>query len=172
MKEEGIPVPEDNLITNGSFEKDNVLGGGFDWRIAPVPGASVSFDASVAFEGKRSLKVAFNGKENIDFQHIYQYVSWKPDRDYLLRVHMKTREVTTKSGIRVEVIGIGETGQAWQASSESLTGDNGWKELRIAFHAPARSQGGIVRVRRDKTDKFDRLLSGVVWLDDFHLKEK
>ncbi len=171
LKEEAMPVREDDLITNGSFEKDKVLGGGFDWRIAPVPGASVSFDASVAFEGKRSLKVVFDGKENIDFQHVYQYVSWKPNRDYLLRAHMKTRDVTTKSGIRVEVIGIGEAGQALQASSDSLTGDNGWRELRIAFHTPAQSEGGIVRVRRDRTDKFDRFLSGVVWLDAVQLKE-
>jgi hypothetical protein len=173
LREEGLPAPSDrNLMTNGGFEREEILGGGFDWKMIPVPGASVSFDASVAFEGKRSLKVAFNGKENIDFQHLYQYVSWKPDRDYLLTVHMRTKEVTTKSGMKVEVLGIGGTGPGLQVSSESLTGDNGWKELAIAFHTPARSEGGIVRVRRERTDKFDRFLSGAVWLDDLQLREK
>ena len=173
LREEGLPAPSDrNLITDGGFEREELLGAGFDWRMIPVPGASVSFDASAAFEGKRSLKIVFDGKENIDFQHLYQYVSWKPDRDYLLTAHMRTKEVTTKSGIKVEVLGIGGTGPALQVSSESLSGDNGWKELVIAFHTPAQSEGGVVRVRRERIDKFDRFLSGAVWLDDLQLVEK
>jgi tetratricopeptide (TPR) repeat protein len=173
LREEGLPAPSDrNLITDGGFEREELLGAGFDWRMIPVPGASISFDASAAFEGKRSLKIVFDGKENIDFQHLYQYVSWKPDRDYLLTAHMRTKEMTTKSGIKVEVLAVGGTGPALQVSSESLTGDNGWKELAVAFHTPARSEGGIVRVRRERTDKFDRFLSGAVWLDDLQLVEK
>ena len=154
---EGLPLPPgNNLITNGGFEKEKVLGGGFDWKMAPVAGATLSFDPFSALEGKRSLKISFNGKENIDFQHLYQIVPWKPDTDYLLKVYMRTKEVTTKSGIKIEVIGIGP---ALQASSEPFIGDNSWKELTLAFHTPAQSQGGILRVRREKTDKFDRFLS-------------
>jgi hypothetical protein len=162
-------------MTNGGFEQEKILGSGFDWKMLPVSGATVSFDPSVAFEGKRSLKISFNGKENIDFHHLFQYVSWRPNTDYLLRVRMRTKEVTTTSGVKIEVIGIGgaeNTGPPLQASSESLTGDNGWKELTVAFRTPDRSQGGMVRVRREKTEKFDRLLSGTVWLDNFELKEK
>ena len=170
LKEEGLPLPsENNLVTNGGFEKEKILGGGFDWRMAPVQGASMSFDPLVVFEGKQSLKISFDGKDNIDFHHLHQVVPWKSDKDYLLKVHMKTKEVTTKSGIKIEVIGIGP---ALQASSESLIGDHGWKELTLAFHTPPQSQGGIIRVRRERTDKFDRFLSGTVWLDDISLKEK
>jgi len=170
LKEEGLLIPSDhNLITNGRFEVEKVLGGGFDWRIEKVPGAEVSFDRSVAFEGKGSLRIHFDGKENIDFYHVFQYVAWKPDTDYLLRAYLKTKGITTKSGLRIEAVGIGP---AFYSASESLTGDNGWKELRLAFHTPAHSQGGIIRARREKTDKFDRLISGTVWLDDVTLKER
>jgi hypothetical protein len=170
LKLEGLPVPSgNNLITNGGFEKEKILGGGFDWKMAPVPGASIAFDAFSALEGKRSLRIIFNGKENIDFQHLSQVVSWKPDTGYLLKAHMRTKEVTTKSGIKIEVIGIGP---ALHASSESLIGDNSWKELTVDFHTPAQSQGGIIRVRREKTEKFDRFLSGTVWVDNIQLTEK
>ena len=170
LKLEGLPAPPgNNLITNGGFEKEKILGGGFDWKMAPVPGASISFDAFSALEGKRSLRITFNGKENIDFHHLSQVVSWKPDTDYLLKAHVRTKEVTTKSGIKIEVIGIGP---GLHALSESLTGDNSWKELTVDFHTPAQSQGGIIRVRREKTDKFDRFLSGEVWLDNIQLREK
>jgi hypothetical protein len=170
LQEEGLsPFSDSNLITNGDFEKDQILGGGFDWKIEKVPGAEVSFDPSVAFEGKRSLKIVFNGKENVDFYHVYQFLPLKSDTEYVLRANVKTQAVTTKSGLKIEVIGVG---QAFQRQSEALTGDNEWRELIVSFRTPAQLQGGLVRIRRDKTDKFDRIISGTVWIDQVSLTEK
>jgi tetratricopeptide (TPR) repeat protein len=170
LREEGLSIPSDeNLITNGGFETKEILGGGFDWKIINVPGAEISFDHSMALEGKSSLKIVFNGKENVDFRHVYQFVALKPNSEYVLKAHMKTKVVTTKSGIRLEISGVGP---AFYGASESLIGDNGWKELMIAFRTPPQSQGGVVRVRREKTDKFDRFISGTVWIDNFSLREK
>jgi hypothetical protein len=170
LREEGLSIPSDgNLITNGGFEEKEILGGGFDWKMTNVPGAEISFDHSTAFEGKKSLKIVFNGKENVDFQHVYQFVALKPNSEYVLKAHMKTKALTTKSGIRIEISGVGP---AFHGASEALIADNGWKELTIAFRTPPQSQGGVVRVRREKTDKFDRFISGTVWIDNFSLREK
>jgi hypothetical protein len=170
LQEEGLFTPSDgNLITNGGFETKEILGGGFDWKMINVPGAEVFFDHSVAFEGKSSLKIVFNGKENVDFRHVYQYVSLKPNSEYILKAYMKTNAVTTKSGLKLEISGVGP---AFSGASESLIGENGWRELMVAFRTPPQSQGGVVRVRREKTDKFDRFISGTVWLDNFSLREK
>ena len=170
LREEGLSIPSDgNLITNGGFETKEILGGGFDWKMINVPGAEVSFDHSLAFEGKRSLKIVFNGKENVDFRHVYQFVALKPTTEYVLKAHMKTNAVTTKSGLKIEISGIGP---AFYGASESLIGENGWRELMVAFRTPSQSQGGVVRVRREKTDKFDRYISGTVWIDNVSLREK
>jgi hypothetical protein len=170
LQEEGLPLSADgNVITNGSFEKEKILGGAFDWKTSNVPGAKVSFDQSVAFEGKSSVKITFDGKENVDFYHVSQLVPLKPNTDYLLKAHMRTKAVTTKSGTKIEVYGMGP---AFYGGSESLIGDNDWKELNVAFRTPAQSHAGVVRVRREKTDKFDRLISGTVWLDDVQLRER
>jgi hypothetical protein len=170
LREEGIPIPSDgNLITNGGFEKKEILGGGFDWRILKISGAETSFDQSTAFEGKTSLRIAFNGKENIDFHHVYQFVPLKSNSEYILKARMKTKAVTTKSGLKIEITGIGSN---FHGASESLIGDNGWKELIVAFRTPPQSQGGVVRVRREKTDKFDRFISGTVWLDNVSLRAR
>jgi tetratricopeptide (TPR) repeat protein len=167
LQEEGLSTPSDeNLITNGGFETKEILGGGFDWKMINVPGAEVSFDHSIAFEGKSSLKIVFNGKENVDFRHVYQYVALKPNSEYVLKAHMKTNAVTTKSGLKLEISGVGP---AFSGASESLFGENGWRELMVAFRTPPQSQGGVVRVRREKTDKFDRFISGTVWLDNVRL---
>jgi hypothetical protein len=170
LTEEGQPAPsEGNLIVNGGFEKSQVWGGSFDWKIEAVAGAQVSFDHLVAFEGKSSLKITFNGKENVDFRHVYQLVCWKPNQEYLLRARVKTKDLTTKSGIKFEAIGMGPP---FYAASESLTGDNGWRELAISFRTPGTSQGGVIRVRREQTEKFDRFISGAVWIDNFQLTER
>ncbi|NWF92726.1 MAG: carbohydrate binding domain-containing protein [Syntrophaceae bacterium] len=170
LREEGLSIPSDgNLVTNGGFEKKEILGGGFDWRITGVPGVEVSFDHSVAFEGRSSLRIDFNGKENVDFRHVYQFVPLKPNTEYVLRAHMKTKAVTTKSGLRIEISGVGP---AFHKASESLIGDSGWKELVVTFRTPPQSQGGVVRIKREKTDKFDRYISGSVWIDNVSLAER
>ena len=170
LREEGFPISSDgNLVTNSGFEKEKILGGGFDWRLEKVSGAEISFDSSMAFEGRNSLKIVFNGKENIDFHQVYQFVPLKPNTKYLLRAHMKTKEVTTQSGLKLEISGVGPT---FHGASEALVGDNGWKELMVTFRTPAQAQGGLVRIRREKIDKFDRFISGVVWIDNVSLKER
>ncbi len=170
LREEGLSTPSDgNLITNGGFETKEILGGGFDWKMINVPGAEVSFDHSVAFEGKKSLKIAFNGKENVDFRHVYQFVALKPNSEYVLKAHMKTNAVTTKSGLKIEISGVGPS---FYGASESLIGENGWRELMVVFRTPSQSQGGVIRVRREKTDKFDRFISGTVWIDNVSLTER
>jgi len=170
LREEGIALASDgNLITNPGFEEREVLGGGFDWRMEKVAGAEISFDSNTVFEGKRALKIVFDGKENIDFYHLYQYVAWKPDRDYLLRARLKTQALTTKSGIKIEVV---SADRKFHLSSEMLTGENDWKEIRMPFRTPKGSEGGMVRLRRERTEKFDRFISGSVWLDQVSLKEK
>jgi hypothetical protein len=166
---EGILLPADgNLINNPGFEIEKSLGSGFDWTINQTSGAEVSIDHSVAFEGKSSLKIRFDGREDIDFHDVYQWIPWKPHTDYQLKVNMKTEGVMTQSGPRMEVSGIDSV---LYGVSESLTGDNDWKELRIAFQTPAQSQGGLLRVRRQRTKNSDRSISGTVWIDHVRLFE-
>jgi tetratricopeptide (TPR) repeat protein len=170
LLEQGFKIPSDgNLITNGGFEQEKLLGGGFDWKIGKVKGAEISFDSSVAFEGKSSLKIAFDGKENVDFHHVYQYVPLRPETEYLLKTSMRSEEITTRSGVRIEIIGIGPR---FYGASESLVGDNEWKEVTFTFRTPNGSQGGLVRVRREETQKLDRFIGGTVWIDGFQLREK
>ncbi len=169
LRAEGLfDASSKNPITNGGFERELILGGGFDWRIRSVSGVETSFDDSVAFEGNRSLKIDFDGNENVNFHHVYQIVALKPDTDYVLTAYMKTKAVTTKSGLRIEALGLGPS---FHEMSDVLIGDNGWTQLTVPFHTPVDSQGGIIRVRRQKTNKFDRFISGTVWIDNVQIRE-
>jgi len=72
---------EANLVTNGDFESE-ILNGGLDWRVNPVQGAAVSIDGRTFFDGARSLRIRFNGRQNLDYADVFQYVPVKPDTSY------------------------------------------------------------------------------------------
>jgi len=144
QEEELLASSDGNLVTNGGFEREKMLGGGFDWRMSTAPGVKISFDHSTTVEGKHSLRIELNGKENVDFQHIQQFVALKPSTNYLLKANVKTEGITTKSGLKIEIVGYGS---ALHKVSDSLTGDNEWRELSIHFQSPPDAQGGVVRIR-------------------------
>jgi tetratricopeptide (TPR) repeat protein len=169
LMEEGRPLPQNgNSVANAGFEADKIMGGGFDWRIEPVKGVEVDFDCRVASEVKRSLRINFKGGENIDFHHVSQFLALKPHTRYSTRASIKTDRLTTKSGIKLQVVGLGNR---FLASSDQLIGNNGWKEVVFSFETPADSKGGILRLRREKTERFDRFISGTVWVDNVRVIE-
>ena len=169
LRKEGRAVPSDHdLITDGGFEQEKGFGRGFDWKIEKVLGAEISHDPSIAYEGKKSLRIVFNGKENVDFHQVSQYVPLKSDTEYILKAHMKTKGITTRNGLKMEVSGINP---GMYQASEPVAGDNDWKEIIVSFRTGVNSTGGLVRIRRERTDKFDRLISGTVWVDNVQLTE-
>ena len=71
---------------------------------------------------------------------------------------MKTEAISTNEGMFVEI-----DGQA----SEKQVGTTYWQQLTIPFTAG--SDLVTIRLRRVPSKKFDNLLKGKVWLDEFAL---
>lgn len=168
-RQEGFATSNKNLVTNGGFEEERFLGRGFDWHLDQSSSFNISFDRSVFYEGQKSLLITFLGKDNVHFHHVFQYVPLKPNQDYLLRAFLKTEAITTQSGIKLEVASINGS---FHKQSATLTGSNDWQEMTISFRTPPILQGGLVRLRREQIQKFDRFISGKVWVDKVSLEEK
>lgn len=168
-RQEGLATSNKNLITNGGFEDEKFLGRGFDWHLDPGPSFNISFDQTVFYAGRKSLKITFLGQENVHFRHVFQYVPLKPNQDYILRAFLKTEAITTQSGLKLEVAGLNSS---FHKQSPALIGNNDWRELTISFRTPPDLQGGLIRLCRDQTEKFDRFISGNVWVDNVTLEEK
>ena len=56
--------PEAERVFNGGFESDS-SGSPFDWGVGKAPGAAIDFDTEVQHAGARSLRVQFDGTENV-----------------------------------------------------------------------------------------------------------
>jgi hypothetical protein len=165
----GDRAPSDNLVWNGGFERDETLGTGFDWTLRSVVGADVGIDAYHSKEGTRSLKISFDGAHNVDLSGIRQVVRVMPDTRYLLGGHIKTRGITTGSGLRLEAFDLLD-GRLYGATEE-LVGDHDWSELKTSFLTSPRAQAIVVRIRREPSQKLDNLIAGTAWIDQVYLKE-
>ena len=151
-----------NLISNGDFALP-LLNGGLDWRVIPVAGASVNEDASVGVLGSKSLRIDFDGTQNLDYAHVLQYVPVTPNTIYAFSAFMRAQGVTTDSGPRFEVIDAYDPSKLF-LSTENVTGSSDWSAHQLEFKTGADTRLLIVKVVRPISHKFDNHLAGTVWI--------
>ena len=156
-------VTGSNLVANGSFEHD-ILNGGLDWRIVPVEGAVVGLDSQDGFEGARALRIEFNGKRNLDYGHVFQYVAVQPKTRYRFSGAIRVQGIATDSGPRFQLFDAFDLGSLSE-STENMVGTSGWSWQQLEFETNADTRLLIVRVARPPSNKLDNQISGTVWID-------
>lgn len=161
------PDPPGSLVWNGGFEQDP-LNGGFDWRVNPAAGAEMAWDEQIVHSGKRSLRVDFDGTANVDFQNVWQYVAVHPGTRYRFNAFLRTRDLTTDSGMRFEIRDISSPGDPAHSTS-NLVGTQSWTEANIEFVSGAETKVLQIVLRRPPSDKLGNKIRGTAWVDDVAL---
>jgi len=158
---------DSNSIINGNFEnelQDSVIG----WSINGGPGFEVTHETYQPLYGDGSMKIVFNGEENIDFRHISQILPVSPNTEYEFSLVMSTNDITTKNGIGWEVYCFDDYKKF--ANSEFLNGTNQKKALNLRVITPDNCNSIILVLRRYKSYKLDNKLSGSLLVDNVVLK--
>jgi hypothetical protein len=155
-----------SLVLNGGFEHD-IANGGFDWREVPLSAAGFDFDSAFAHSGTRSLRIEFDGTENVDFGHLFQYVPVALDSRYHFSAFVRTEGLTTDRGISFEILDAHHP--EVQVATRELTGTNAWTVLQTDFVSGPDTQAVKITLRRTPSWKFDNKFSGTVWVDDVTL---
>ena len=163
----GPLVASSNLVTNGSFERD-LLNGGLDWRVVPVEEVAVSLDSQDAFEGSRALRIEFDGKTNLDYGHVFQYVAVQPNTRYRFSAAIRTKGITTDSGPRFQVFDAFSLGKLLQ-STVNIVGTSGWSSQILDFKTNSDTRLLIIRVARPPSTKLDNQIGGSVSIDKVSL---
>jgi hypothetical protein len=161
-------APGMNLITNGGFEFD-ILNGGLDWRVIPTEGVVVDPSSSGAFEGRRALRIVFDGSRNIDFGHVFQYLPVQPNTRYRFSVQVRAEGITTDSGPRLQLCDAYNVGQVF-ASTENLRGTSNWSEEDAEFTTRSDTRLLLVRVVRPASARLDNRIAGTEWIDGVSLQ--
>jgi hypothetical protein len=162
----GLEEDFNNIILNSGFE-DDLCGNRLCWRVDSVNGAHAGIDDAVFFEGRRSLKIEFDGSANVDFHHVFMPVPLEPGSTYTLTTFIKTEGLSTTNGFFLEVYGL--QGCKFIARTEKLSGTNPWQELSVDFTSPTECRTAGVRLRRLGSRKLDNRIRGSVWVDGVRL---
>jgi len=154
-----------NWIDNSGFEVQPA-GEGFAWRLQPGPGAKARLDPTVAHSGHSSLRLEFDGSENVDFHNVVQHV-WLPPGRYRLSAWMRSADLSTDQGVALVVNGV---------STPAPLGTHDWTEVGTDVTVPDTAvleksgAAGEVEVVRHPSWRFDGKPRGVVWIDDVELR--
>jgi len=157
-------------ITNPGFE-DQMTGRGFDWRYtANNKGKwTIRRTLSEAFSGTHSLKIRFEGTENISFGHLYQIVPVDPLTPYRLTYRWRSKNITTDQGPFVDIYGYDCKGVYFKGSM--MLGTHHWQEQDMEFTVTEDCHAVVVRLHRRRSHRFDNKIAGMLWLDDFKLEK-
>ncbi|TAM78839.1 MAG: tetratricopeptide repeat protein [Acidobacteria bacterium] len=158
--------PNQNLIANGNFE-DPLLNMGFGWRIQDVPGVYAAPDTAIFHSPGHSLSVQFTGKQNLDYHQVFQFVRVSANQAYELDAFMKTQDITSDSGPRLEVVDAYDPRALDKFTPGMIGTSRGWNPLNMKFKTGPQTQLILILLVRapSKADD-DTAITGRVWLDD------
>lgn len=164
----GYEPASGNLVFNGDFE-DEVVGAGFDWRVFSPDGATAGIDEMTYRSPRRAAVVHFAGTHNVNFRHVLQFVKVQPRTSYRLQAFMRTENITTDSGPRLEVYDFYDPASLLQQTENMLGSTSGWEPFVMDFTTGPKTELIVVALRRLRSQKFDNQIAGKVWLDDVRL---
>ncbi len=158
---------DSSLITNGSFESE-ILNGGLDWRVYPVEGVAVVVDSLTFFDGTRSLRIRFDGKHNLEYTQVWQYVPVEPRTTYRFVGYLRTERITTDMGPRFEIFDAHDASRL-SVATEGVVGTVHWTPQQVEFKTGPDTRMVVVRLGRPRSRMFDNRISGTAWIDRLSL---
>jgi hypothetical protein len=166
----GLPhdaPPDGSAIWNGGFEND-MLNGGFDWRLPSTKGMTAEYDTQIFHGGRRSLRLDFGGGMNLDLDQPLEFVAVEPGREYHFVAFLRTEGITTESGLRFAIFDPRHA-DSIRLETDDMTGTRDWTELSGDILTRDDTQILRVEVRRKPSRMFENKLEGTAWIDDVSL---
>ena len=145
-------------VFNGGFELP-ITQRGFDWRVRPVPGVSVTFEPTEGATGQaahivfRNRRIAMAGLEQ---------ALLLPTGAHTLSVRVRAEGLRTDRGLEWQV--YCDRGRVLSAS-ERIQGTFGWRTISFRVEVPANCPGQWLRLRNPAPAGTAQYASGDVWID-------
>jgi Flp pilus assembly protein TadD len=154
-----VPSPASrlNLVTNGDFRGD-ILNGGFDWRVNPVAGAVVTQETSDAGRNSRSLRIDFDGSQNLYYDSVVQFIATEPNTHYDFSAVLSSEGLTTDSGVGLRV--SDPYNSAELGATDTLTGTAKGREYKFSFMTGPDTHLVLLSIIRAPSRKFDDRIAG------------
>ena len=163
----GLEGPKNSMVWDGGFESD-VTGEAYAWRFERSSrSAQIGFDSQEQHSGKRSLRVSFDGSSDVAFYDVCQTVPTEAGTAYELSAWMKSKDLTTDQGVRIELRpGIPGTNGT---STADVRGTQPWTRFATVWPGAKENQETQICLRRNASDQEDNKIRGTAWVDDVAL---
>ncbi len=140
-------------------------GSQFDWTVEEAPGANIDFDKIRSHAGSRSLRIDFNGAQNLSSVGLHQTVFLKPGR-YRFHAYVRSNDLSTDEGISFRVANE-RAPKNLSFTTEPVLGSHDWTLVQHSFVVSPAAAGLIhIRLVRTPSLRFDNLIKGTLWIDD------
>lgn len=162
------PTWRPGMLVNGNFARELGESLGLNWRrTSAPPGVLIERDPAQSYSSPASLKIAFNGKENVNLSRPWIRIPVMPGSRYRLSGVWRAESLTTRA---LPYLQLSAEGGRFHESVNVPDTQFDWRPWSIEFDVPENSQVMRLAVRRDPTQAFDRYIDGALWLDEFRLE--
>ena len=136
--------------------------------VNPVPWRQAEDEANNNNKSSATLRLIFDGSENIRFRHLsVRFPVLEPGR-YQLSGWWRGERLTTRSLPRLEA-GLNLSGQ--RERLEAPSGHFSWQPFTMDLEVTTPMDTLVLRVIRDSTHAFDRYIEGSMWLAALELEK-
>ncbi|MDT8410269.1 MAG: hypothetical protein RQ741_11760 [Wenzhouxiangellaceae bacterium] len=169
-------------VANGSFSRELGSDIALNWRSRAPAGVRIERDLDVAASEPASLKIEFNGKENIHLAAPWILMPARAGGHYRLSGAWRAERLTTRAlpyllltaeGGLSEKLALPQPNFDWQAFSIDFQVPE-QAPVQVSEQAPEQVSGQAtllrLQLRRDRTEAFDRNIDGRLWLDSLSLQ--
>jgi hypothetical protein len=157
-----------NFVYNGDFEQ-TPLTMGLDWRDRVGPYIALDFSDEAAYTGKRCLRIDFTVSRNEEYLPVYQLIPVSPNQAYLLTAYVRSQDITSDSGPRLQVLDTVHP-RGPHVVSETTVGTTPWHQISLKFCTGPDTKLVQVSVLRLRGRTFPTEITGSFWLDTVVLK--
>jgi hypothetical protein len=159
---------EGNLVFNGDFEQ-TPLNAGFDWGSSAGPYVALDFSDEAAHTGKRCLRIDFTVSRNEEYLPVSQPVPVSPNQAYLLTAYVRSQDVSSDSGPRLQVLDTVHP-RGPNVMSETTIGTTPWHQISLKFCTGPDTNLVRLSVIRVRGRTFPTEITGSFWLDTVVMK--
>lgn len=152
-------------MANGSFSRELGQDSALNWRSRAPTGVRIERDFEVSQSPPASLKIEFNGKENIQLAAPWILLPVAAGGYYRLAGAWRAERLSTRS---LPYLRLTAPGGLLETLAVPAPGFD-WQPFAFEFRVPADTDLLRFELRRDATQAFDRNISGALWLDSISL---
>jgi tetratricopeptide (TPR) repeat protein len=160
--------PPGSILWDGGFETAE-RNGGFAWSFGnPSVGVRTEFDSFAKHSGKQSLRLIFDGRQNVNFEDVCQAAYVQAGTPYLFSAWLQTQDLATTQGIRFRLLWL-ENSQVRSIETPELHGTRTWTQVTLPWTAARDVHQVRICIARKPSDDFTSRIQGSAWIDDVSL---